>query len=130
MRLRGGKLTILRLYPNFFMVILIPPIFYIPCNTIYGKDHVTNQRCNSYVSLQGYIYLHRLVLILEGKSEIGALVWSDIGNFIRLVICLHRQQSQILYLFQKDSFLNTCSTFSELPSNIGTMYIHSGLLGG
>ena len=58
-----------------------------------------------------------MVLILDGNSEIGAHVWSDIGYSIRLSHLFSARAITNLIL------LHTCATCSELPSNISTMVL-------
>ena len=47
-----------------------------------------------------------MVLILEGNSEIGANVYSEIGNLVCLQYFLDRQQSNILNLYEKGMIIH------------------------
>ena len=60
-----------------------------------------------------------MVLILDGYSEIGAQVRSDLGY----LICLRHlfKSRTVTNLKESHIFLHTCAKCSELPSNISTM---------
>ena len=71
-----------------------------------------------------YLIRKSMLLLLLGKSEIGPQVWSDIGylNCLR-----HLFGSRVVIyiwhfvLLSEKTYLHTCATCSELPSNISTM---------
>ena len=55
--------------------------------------------------------------MLDGNSEIGARVWSDLGSVISSVkgICLDQEQSQIFHFCQKRPIIiHKCALCSEL----------------
>ena len=64
-----------------------------------------------------------MVLILDGNSEIGAHVWSDLGYLIRLICLMHIKQSKIFFLQIRPIFRHACAICSELPSNLSTMIL-------
>ena len=53
-----------------------------------------------------------MVLIVDGNSEIGAHVLSDLGY----LICLDLERSQIWTFFANTDFLHMCAMGTELPS--------------
>ena len=63
-----------------------------------------------------------MVLILDGHSEIGAHVCSDI-DFLVCMVYIYRKQSQKsdFFLHNRPTFLHMRAIYSELPSNINTM---------
>jgi len=62
-----------------------------------------------------------MVLMLDGKSKIGAHVCSNIDYLIWLrYICLDPAITNMIFLPERLIFLHSCATRSELPSNIST----------
>ena len=57
-----------------------------------------------------------MVFTLDGNSDIGAHVWSEIGN---LMICNECKTFEVY--FQKKTCFPSRATCSELPYHIGTM---------
>ena len=57
--------------------------------------------------------------ILVGNSEVGAHVWSEIGN-VSYVRHLFRSRANLIFFHKIHVFLHTCATCSELPSNVST----------
>ena len=68
----------------------------------------------------------RMVLNLDGNSEIGAHVRSNLCYLICFIESSHKLNS---FFPRKDLiFLHTCVTFSELPSNIKTVTIRESAI--
>ena len=65
-----------------------------------------------------------VVLILDGNSEIGGQVRSNLCYLICLRHLIRSEQSHIGFLFRKkDTDLHDCAACSELPSNISSMIL-------
>ena len=63
-----------------------------------------------------------MLFIVVGNSEIGGHIWDKFGN---LLVVRHGLDVQRRSKF--DFFLNTCTTISDLPSNICTMTYNVGV---
>ena len=72
-----------------------------------------------------------MVLILDGNSEIGAHVWS---NLCYLICLRHLIRSKTVTNLIFPIFLHACATCSKLPSDIsnmdGSIYLESEFEGG
>ena len=64
-----------------------------------------------------------MILIFDGKSEIGAQVernlsyWTCLRHLFRSSAVTNR-----VFLSEKTYFFHACAAFSELPSDISTVY--------
>ena len=65
-----------------------------------------------------------MMLLLDGNSEIGAHLRSDIVNLIcSMHLIRSRAVSNLKFIPEKPFFLHTCAICFELPSNISTIAI-------
>ena len=62
-----------------------------------------------------------MVLLLDGNSEIGAHLRSDIVNSMHLI--RSRAVANLKFIPEKPFFLHTCAICFELPSDISTIAI-------
>ena len=104
------------------MDFLIPSIFAacIVCTVPQQWQGIDSDSLPSRIPLS-----HHCKLILDGNSEIGAHVSSNLSLLFELCIWLDREQSQIGFFFfpKRTIFFYACATFSELPSNKGNMHL-------
>ena len=67
-----------------------------------------------------------MILLLDSNSEIGAHVWSEIGNLICLrYLSRSKAVVNLKCTLRNTCFLHTCATCSELPSNLSAMILLS-----
>ena len=89
--------------------------------------NLINSLCNISTYFCIYHPIHAMVLILDGNSEIGAPVWSEIGN----LICLRHLRRLNAGSNLKFICAQMCATSSDLPPSIRTLLVcYIGLRSG
>ena len=72
--------------------------------------------------LIGVITRLSMVIILDGKLEIGVHLWINVGYWICLRPLLRSKEVKNQIICQKRSiFRHSCAIYVELPSNISNM---------